>query len=797
MTMQNQDLSADSPRDSGLPPADKPATYRRRLWRVGRIARKELREALRDRRTLMTLILMPLIVYPLLGTVMQKFLLQQLTAATGRTEMIVCFDSPEAGRYLQHMLAAGNRLVESTEAAEETPADSSRPVEEEESPTGPPALDKLFNQDRPIHLDFRSMDSSQPGPSLEEMVRSGAVDLGLRLTPAEAQPDETTAVDPPDTPAEDTGDSVAEPDTERLLHANGAPGVELLWNPTYDLSRRAMRFARERIEALNLESYRQRLKQARLSDHPAARLTDRRLEGEATSFSLVTFVPLMLVLMTVTGAVYPAIDLTAGERERGTLEILVATPVPQLDLLFGKFVAVLAVAMLTAVVNLLALVITVTAGGLEQLLFGTAGLSVVTLTEILLLLFVFAAFFSAVLLALTSFARSFKEAQAWLIPLMLLALAPGVLSLMPDVRMTGWLAVLPVVNLVLLGRDLLQHDVSLPLAGVALVSTGLYALLALTMAARVFGTDAILYGSAGGWADLLKQPEHPRQAPPLSLGVFVLAAQFPLFIVLGSLAGRLAHLSTSARLGVNSLVLIVLFLLLPLLVAWRAGIQRKSAFRLSAPHWSGVLAAVLLGISLWPLVFQLEVWTLPRARIEELIELFRSMGFDPGSVPLAVRLVSLAAVPAFCEEFFFRGFLQSAFRRASRPRTAVLLSSVAFALFHIVVRDSLMFERFLPSLLLGLVLGTVCIRTESLWPGMLLHVLHNSLVLSISDLAPWLPDWGFDEIGATRLPLPMLAGAVVVAGCGAAVLLYCRPAAPFPSADSAEHGTPAVSSHPA
>src|SRR5262249_2896500 len=66
------------------------------------------------------------------------------------------------------------------------------------------------------------------------------------------------------------------------------------------------------------------------------------------AFSLVALVPLILILMTITGAVYPAIDLTAGERERGTLEILVAAPVPRMGLLLAKYVAVVAVACLTA-----------------------------------------------------------------------------------------------------------------------------------------------------------------------------------------------------------------------------------------------------------------------------------------------------------------------------------------------------------------------------------------------------------------------------------------------------------------
>ena len=66
--------------------------------------------------------------------------------------------------------------------------------------------------------------------------------------------------------------------------------------------------------------------------------------SEDESFQIASLIPLILILMTITGAVYPAIDLTAGERERGTLEALMAAPVPRLGLLLAKYFAVLAVA---------------------------------------------------------------------------------------------------------------------------------------------------------------------------------------------------------------------------------------------------------------------------------------------------------------------------------------------------------------------------------------------------------------------------------------------------------------------
>jgi hypothetical protein len=109
--------------------------------------------------------------------------------------------------------------------------------------------------------------------------------------------------------------------------------------------------------------------------------------------------------------------------------------------------------MLTAVVNLTAMTVTIAATGLGPHMFGDKGLSPQSIVTVLVLLVLFAAFFSAVLLLITSFARSFKEAQAYLIPLMLLALAPGMLSLM-DIQLTGALKVAPLVNVVLLAREM-------------------------------------------------------------------------------------------------------------------------------------------------------------------------------------------------------------------------------------------------------------------------------------------------------------------------------------------------------
>ena len=132
-------------------------------------------------------------------------------------------------------------------------------------------------------------------------------------------------------------------------------------------SQEVANYIRRRLKDLSAHMNQQRLTDAGLSTQPMIEFDKdivTKSSGGATmsgakSFSLASLVPLVLVLMTITGAVYPAIDLTAGERERGTLETLMAAPIPRASILMSKFVAVLSVAVLTAMLNLVGMAATI------------------------------------------------------------------------------------------------------------------------------------------------------------------------------------------------------------------------------------------------------------------------------------------------------------------------------------------------------------------------------------------------------------------------------------------------------
>ena len=666
---------------------------------------------------------MPLLVYPLLGIVVQKLMIQGL----GPQQQIfkICFENEIAAERFIELVNHGDLLLRNSERANaHGPADSD------------PLTDKK-NETFSINL------SVVEEVSIEAAVRSGEFDLGVveLKQPSEAR--------------------------YRIFHVRES-----------QYSQKALTAVGQRLRIANDRELQKLFEKMKLRSPEIATFYEAVVPLNKTKDvnPLLTFIPLMLVLMTVTGAVYPAIDLTAGERERGTIEILVAAPVSRIMLLFGKFIAVFVVAILTALANLAAMIVTVYSLGLDSVIFGETGFSAVNLVLIMILLLVLAAFFSATLLCLTSVARSFKEAQAYLIPLMMVAFAPGLLSLAPNLKTSSLLCVVPLANVVMVGRDLLSGTANSAHVLIALLSTLFYGFLALSLAARIFGADALLAGNGNAmWRGILEnQTDQKQWVPTVTQAVAFLAILFPFFVVVAGLVGNLAsrfELALSARLALNAGVTIVSFVFLPSLFVFFNRLSPARTFHLTSTGVLSFLAAILLGVSVWTWAYELEVLSLSNQRATEMIEFFSSLKVGFNDIPLPLKLICLALVPAVCEEFTFRGIFLSAFNSRFSAFSSVVITAVLFGLFHVFVRDNLFLERFIPSTLMGLLLGTVCLVTRSIYPGMLMHALHNGLLLSLAHHEEWLTDLGFGIQEQSHLPIEWMLLALVPI-CLGATLLY-------------------------
>jgi ABC-2 type transport system permease protein/sodium transport system permease protein len=763
--------------------------------RLGRLCLKELRESLRDRRTLITLILMPILVYPLLSMAMQRLIVGTASGLNAdKTEYIIGVKDEQAGSLVasalgETALAIRQGVRHSIEirrpmladpAAKKIAANNTTDSNTTESDTADnnPKVRENASAIDPQTAGFNIVVAE--GISLQQALEEGQVDVAVLQVRSE---------------------SVS-------LGRNGsypAYQLELSFRDADLRSEAAMLEFRKAMELVNdTQSLR-----FRGALPPAVRMVSTATGKKVDAMtSLAGILPLILILMTITGAVYPAIDLTAGERERGTMEAMIATPAPRFLLLLSKYVAVVTVAVLTALANLLACWITLSIGGLGRALLGERGLSLLAIAQILPLLVIFAAFFSAILLAMCSFARSFKEAQAYLIPVMLVSLAPALLTLMPNIEFSTLLGIVPLVNILLLSRDIMTGSPQALPAFAAVFSTLLYAAAALVVASRLFGAESATAGSQETWSDLVRRPKRMKELPDLGDLAVYLALMFPVFFILTNLFGQM-DLSIASKLWINAGILLVLFLIAPALVAQYRRLNPRSTFLLggwwgdsgpvaSGPMASGPIASggsvvsygagvirglgVLCGVcllasGLWVIAF--EVLKVLSDFGFGAISIERAEGLEEAkvqfaSIPFWMILVTSALAPALAEEFFFRGYVLSAFRNRIAPLRAVLYSALIFGLFHVINGSVLSLERFFPTTLLGLALGFVAIRTHSLWPGVLLHAIHNGLLFWLTRFSEKeLSDW-FGSTNQHFPPIWILASLASVA-CGIGlVYLFTR-----------------------
>lgn len=731
-----------------------PAGLPRQSWvtRVVRLTRKELRETLRDRRTIVTLVLMPLLLYPLISLVFQQFML--LNAGSGEDfRWNVGVRREQDFARLIRVLQLGESYLKSR--GELTKQDGPAPPATGDAVAAPNLLQPALREPSLETINPQFDDNLS---NLNRMLEQGDVDVIAIINELDDETDEN--------------------DQGRL-------GIELSFVPTSSYGRELSKYMDRRVRAANEALLYRDLVGRGGKGEPRLTSTLKRKEVQDESIQIASLIPLILILMTMTGAVYPAIDLTAGERERGTLEALMAAPVPRLGLLIAKYLAVLCVALLTAVVNLTAMTITLKASGLGKVLLGPQGLPVSTILAVLGLLLLFAAFFSAVMLTVTSFAKSFKEAQAYLIPLVLLALAPGFLSLLPGLKLEGILAITPLANIVLLSRDLLQHRAEPIAAATAVITTALYAIAALALAAKIFGSDAVLYGSQGSWSELLRRPAEPQPAPTFAQGMTAVAVLYPCFFLAQGLLGQFREASLTQQHLLNGLGLLVVFLCLPLAITWWTNRRFTTTLQLSPPSPLAIVGAALLGLSLWPfahelflLAQQLGFSTMSPDLMRELIDRFAERVEERHAVPFGVVLFAVAIAPAVAEEIFFRGYLQTALQQKLPAWGAILITAAVFGVFHISVGGLVILERVLSSAALGLLLGWLCWQTRSIWPGILLHSFHNGAVLvldrfkqPIQDL-PFIKQLGWNQENVSHLPGMLLgiAGVVAVAGIGLVLL---------------------------
>lgn len=511
--------------------------------------------------------------------------------------------------------------------------------------------------------------------------------------------------------------------------ANGGSGeVRVSYDGSDDQSREARTKFSIAFDAAASRALAARMKQAGLAESWRRPLVQDVVDVAPPDRSAAYFygkvLALLLVLMTLTSSFYPAVDAVAGEKERGTMETLLVAPCGRTELVLGKFLAVCAVTLVAALLNLASLAFS-TGPGLSSL--GGSQVPALSVTApvvfgILCLLVPLAALFSAVALSLSTLARSIKEAQHYLSPLVMLVMPLAMAVILPNLPLTTTLAAVPVTNAVLFFRDLLLGRTEFATTVIVFATTFGAAGLAIWASVLLFLREETLFRGPEGTGGLILRPE-PRERPTASSAAFLFAGALAILWY--------AQPFLPVRLATNVVVTQFGVVLAPALVlAWWLRVSPAATFRLRLPMPAiiAVGLCVPLGIALPGVVSELSRHVVGELKPDGMFaELERRLSETIRATPSLQLVLLVGVLPALCEELFFRGFLLSGFDAGFRGRgravRAILVSAVCFALFHIFP------EKWFTTFVIGVTLAWIAVRTGSIWPGVVAHAMNNASVV--------------------------------------------------------------------
>jgi sodium transport system permease protein len=234
---------------------------------------------------------------------------------------------------------------------------------------------------------------------------------------------------------------------------------------------------------------------------------DTSSEAEQSSGQLSWLIPFFIAIWTLAGGQMAAIDATAGEKERGTLEVLLVAPVRRSEVVVGKFIATLLFGLTAAVMAIIGyvsggivirslLVPQLGAGGSQALEVMGGSLSVAPVSVILLLVsaLLLASLIAGILLGLTMFARSYKEAQSYVAPLSFLLILPALGLQFKDLLTLGEAVYLiPVFNVLVLMDDIVKGAVSAVAVAATWLSLSVVIGVLLLLSYRNFKREAVIF----------------------------------------------------------------------------------------------------------------------------------------------------------------------------------------------------------------------------------------------------------------------------------------------------------------
>jgi len=669
---------------------------------VNLIFRRELRDQLRDRRTLFTVVIMPILLYPLLGMAMLQ-VAQFMREHPTKIWIMGSENLPTQPALLDGGEIADAWVDPKTAALIETEV-LAEPSKE---------LEKYIRE-------FRNSGNEQARELVDHLIQKELkqrnYDAAVFITQPISSPDQT---------------DLLTPKTAGTL----GPDVLVFVDSASDRSR----MAAERIAGV-LRKWKNAWTDQLLSANgvPASinsgivlQTSDIANKAGKRAAAWSKILPFIVMIWCLTGAFYPAIDLCAGEKERGTFETLLSSPAERSEIAIGKLLTVMSFSMATSLLNLISMAITgiMLASKIGAMAtFGTPPIH--SIGWLLLALVPISALFSAVALAAAAFAQSSKEGQYYLVPLLMFSMPLMMVPMLPGSQLDLGTSLIPVSGLMLLLRHLMegQYSFAARFGAPVVLTTLLCCWMAVRWVVHQFNSESVLFRASerfgvGKWLGHIMRERHelPSLGNAILCGLMILVIKF--FVSIAA-----SPTTDWASFSLQTVIILVTSVAVPaLFMAVMLTRSPRKSLRIRPCTVPAACAAVLAAICLNPLLmwFTALVMTIYPPGPEMLAMKSSVQAILDGAPSIWAILLVFAVAPAVLEELAFRGFILSGFQSMRSKWHAILLTSLLFGVAHSV------FQQTVITAVAGVILGIIAVQTRSLIPCILFHATHNGLTVML------------------------------------------------------------------
>ena len=440
--------------------------------------------------------------------------------------------------------------------------------------------------------------------------------------------------------------------------------------------------------------------------------------SETVGMSMGGTVGMLLITTILLGAFYPAVDVTTGEKERGTLETLLTLPVTNFQMITSKFISVSIISCITAVISLLAL-----GGSIVFIMLALPGDELVQIPVeafvncipvMLLVMVTTALLLTALSMCFCVFAKSTKEANNYMTPVMLVVMLATMIGMFPTVELDYKTALIPIVNVSLLIKQVLAQAMDLSLALITILVNCAYSILIIWILARMYDSEDIMFSDGFRSIRLFQKREDIKKGTIPATGDVMISLVVLLLAII-----YLGGVISMRDQFIGTVVIQLMIVAVPLALTWYMKSDVKKLFRLQKPEKKTIVGSILLYIGTYLVMFMLSI-VLSKLLPNHLDEL--EMAFDEMmKQPFVLLVLVIAVMPAIGEELLFRGLVFGSMRHKYKVGWAIFLSALLFGAYHTNL------VKLIPTGLLGACFAYIVYKSGSIFISMLLHFTNNFL----------------------------------------------------------------------